>query len=152
MAVHEGVTLSAVVSQLLAPDKDVAARDDLAGRRVLLRVDFNVPLDESNGSVADDTRVRAALPTIRLLLERRAKVVLASHFGRPDPRKQTRDQMVAMYSLRPVAAVLQRELGPEVFRGMAPDCIGPAAEAELAKLQDGQAGMPYRTARRADAG
>ncbi len=102
---------------------------DLAGKRVLVRVDFNVPLDERH-EVADDTRIRAALPTIRYALDKGAKVLLVSHLGRP------KGKVVPALSLTPVARRLAELLGRPVV--MAPDCIGPAVEAAAVALTPGQ--------------
>jgi len=99
-----------------------------AGRRVLVRVDFNVPVKE--GEVRDDTRIVAALPTIRYLLEKRARIVLMSHLGRPKGGPDAKN------SLKPVAARLERLLRQPV--AFAPDCVGPEVEAMARSLQDGQ--------------
>jgi phosphoglycerate kinase len=101
---------------------------DLKGKRVLVRVDFNVPVE--NGVITDDTRIRAAVPTIKAILAQQPKsVVLMSHFGRPkggpDPK----------YSLAPVAPALAALLGVDV--AFAPDAVGEAAEHALANLPDG---------------
>ncbi len=101
---------------------------ELAGKRVFLRVDFNVPLEE--GRVAEDTRIRAALPTIELCLKAGAAVLLASHLGRP---KGTPD---SHYSLRPVAIKLEELLGRPV--PLLPDCVGPEVEAAAAALKPGE--------------
>jgi phosphoglycerate kinase len=102
---------------------------DLTGKRVLVRVDFNVPLNEKQ-EVTDDTRIRAALPTIRHALGQGAKVLLISHLGRP------KGKVVPSLSLAPVAARLSRLLGKPV--AMAPDCMGDAVQAAVAALQPGQ--------------
>src|SRR5437868_10997109 len=102
----------------------------VAGRRVLVRVDFNVPLD-TELHITDDTRIRAALPTIRYLLGHGAAVILMSHLGRP---KGTRTNK---YRLRPVAKRLSELLNQRVL--LAPDCVGPEVEAQANALQPGQA-------------
>jgi len=105
---------------------------DLAGKRVLIRVDFNVPLDDRH-EVTDDTRIRAALPTIRYALNKGAKTLLLSHLGRP------KGKVVPSMSLTPAARRLTELLGRPV--AMAPDCIGGEAETAAAKLAPGQALM-----------
>src|SRR6266851_2579910 len=102
---------------------------DLTGKRVLVRVDFNVPLD-SHQHITDDTRIRAALPTIRYLLDQGASVILMSHLGRPDGK------VVDTLSLAPIAQHLSELLGTPVE--MAKDCIGPEVEAQAISLQPGQ--------------
>jgi len=99
---------------------------DLEGKRVLVRVDFNVPLEE--GHIADDSRIRAALPTIRELRERGARVVLASHLGRPQHREPE-------LSLRPVADRLAELTGADVT--LAPGVAGPEVEALAQNLHPG---------------
>ena len=101
---------------------------DVHGKRVLVRVDFNVPLKE--GKIVDDTRIRAALPTLRYLVERGARVIVASHLGRPDGRRDPR------LSLRPVALRLAELIGRPVT--LAEDCVGPAAEHAAADLIPGE--------------
>jgi len=108
--------------------KKTVADVDVRAKRVLVRVDFNVPLDPAGG-VADDTRIVAALPTIRYLVERRARVVLASHLGRPKGEPDPK------YSLAPVARRLGELLGTPV--ALAPDCAGPAAAAAVDGLKPG---------------
>ncbi|QFZ91378.2 phosphoglycerate kinase [Synechococcus elongatus] len=102
---------------------------DLEGKRVLVRVDFNVPLD-GNGKITDDTRIRAALPTIRYLSENGAKVILASHFGRP------KGKPVESMRLTPVAERLSELLGRPVVKTT--DAIGAGAEAQVAATNNGQ--------------
>ncbi|MFA0731836.1 MAG: hypothetical protein LKKZDAJK_001956 [Candidatus Fervidibacter sp.] len=101
---------------------------DVQGKRVLVRVDFNVPIE--NGKVLDDWRLRATLPTIRYLAERGAKVILLSHLGRP---KGKRDEQ---FSLRPVAQRLSELLGQPVQ--FADDCVGEVAEQGVARLRAGE--------------
>jgi phosphoglycerate kinase len=101
---------------------------DLRGKRVFIRVDFNVPLKE--GVVTDDTRIRETLPTLRLAIEKGGRLVLASHLGRPkggpDPK----------YSLRPAAKKLEELLGKPV--AFALDCVGPGAEGQSKALRDAE--------------
>lgn len=101
---------------------------DVNGKRVLVRVDFNVPMDEE-GNITDDTRIRAALPTIQYLIKNGAKVILASHLGRPKGKKNPK------YSLAPVAGRLSELLGKDVV--MAGDCIGEEVEKAVASMKPG---------------
>ena len=103
---------------------------DVFGKRVLVRVDFNVPLDQE-GHVADDTRIAAALPTIKYLIEHKAKVILMSHLGRP------RGKVDERYRLTPVAARLQQLL-PGVRVGKADDCIGEEVQQAVSALGGGE--------------
>jgi phosphoglycerate kinase len=102
------------------------------GKTVLVRVDYNVPLD-TDGRLADATRIRATLPTIAWLRDRHARVVLMSHLGRPD------GEVKASFSLKPVAAELEKLLGAPVR--FAPDCIGPQAAAVIQQLQPGDVAL-----------
>lgn len=114
---------------------------DLAGKRVLVRADFNVPLD-AQGNITDDTRIRAALPTVQALIQAGAKVILASHLGRPVKKdKETGAVKIAREgnSLAPVATRLSQLLGQPV--AFAPDCIGPEAEAVVNRLENGQVAL-----------
>ena len=99
----------------------------LSGKRVFVRADFNVPLE--NGKVADDTRIRETLPTLKLARERGARLVLASHLGRPKGKPEEK------YSLRPVAWKLADLLGSSVE--FATDCVGAEAEAKSQGLGNG---------------
>ena len=100
---------------------------ELSGKRVFVRVDFNVPLE--NGHVTDDTRIRETLPTIEFARSRGARLVVASHLGRPKGKPNLK------YSLRPVAAKLAEMLGVPVE--FVPDCVGPDAEAKSRALNNG---------------
>ncbi|MGY2881648.1 phosphoglycerate kinase [Thermostichus sp. OS-CIW-28] len=114
---------------------------DLNGKRVLVRADFNVPLDPQ-GNITDDTRIRASLPTIQALTQAGAKVILASHLGRPVKKdKETGAVKIAREgnSLAPVATRLSQLLGQPV--AFAPDCIGPEAEAVVNRLENGQVAL-----------
>src|SRR5450631_3368107 len=97
---------------------------DLAGKRVLMRVDFNVPQDKVTGAITTTQRIAAALPSINYALEKGASVVLMSHLGRPDGQK------IAKFSLKPVAAELEKLLGRPVQ--FCAECTGPEAEAACA--------------------
>jgi phosphoglycerate kinase len=101
---------------------------EMSGKRVFIRVDFNVPLDGSR--VSDDTRIRETLPTLRLAIERGARLVLASHLGRPKGKVDPK------YSLAPVAAKLGELLGKPV--AFAADCVGADAEAKSKALRNGE--------------
>jgi phosphoglycerate kinase len=101
---------------------------ELAGKRVLVRVDFNVPMNES-GEITDDLRIRTVLPTLRYLVEQRARVIICTHMGRP------KGQRVEKFSLAPVAALTAEMLDRPV--PLAPDCIGDEVAAAVAALKDG---------------
>ncbi|HEX9114206.1 MAG TPA: phosphoglycerate kinase [Nitrospirota bacterium] len=109
-------------------DKKTIEKVDLKGKRVFIRADFNVPLDE-NGNITDDGRIRSTLPTINYALDAGAKVILASHLGRPKGKPSPK------YSLSPVALRLNRLLNKEVK--FAKDCIGPEVEHLVAGMRPG---------------
>ena len=102
---------------------------DLKGKKVFVRCDFNVPMDE-NQNITDNTRIKAALPTIKYLLEQNCKIVLASHLGRP------KGEVKPEYSLKPVAKELSKLLGKEVI--MANDVIGEDATTKAENLKEGE--------------
>jgi phosphoglycerate kinase len=109
--------------------RKMTVRDvDLKGKRVLIRVDFNVPQD-AQGQVTDETRIRESLPTLRYILDQGGRAILMSHLGRP---KGKRDEK---YTLRPVARKLQELLGRQV--GFADDCVGDVAASAAMALKDG---------------
>jgi phosphoglycerate kinase len=109
---------------------------ELANKRVFVRVDFNVPLTEDGQTITDDTRIVATLPTIKYLLLHKAKVILASHLGRPKGKPNPK------YSLRPIVdrlrQLLDHELGSKVNVAFAPDCIGEVASEMARQLESGQ--------------
>jgi len=109
-------------------DKKTVRDVDVTGKRVLVRVDFNVPFDQ-NGGIADDTRVRAVLPTIGYLIDNKARVILCSHLGRPDGK------VVEELRLKPVAELLSQVLGSRIE--VASDCVGPHVEEAVSKLKKG---------------
>ncbi|MBL9021210.1 MAG: phosphoglycerate kinase [Myxococcales bacterium] len=113
--------------------EDLAKADEgrgLEGKRVFIRVDFNVPLDKKTGKITDDARIREALPTIKLAVEKGAKVILASHLGRPKPGK------TAGLSLEPCGARLAELTGWEVH--VPEDCVGDAPKKVIHDLRAGQ--------------
>ena len=103
---------------------------DVAGKRVIVRVDFNVPLDKETGEITDDKRIRGALPTIKYLVDNNAKVILVSHLGRPKNGPE------AKFSMKPAAERLSELIGKPVT--LAADVIGEDAKAKAAALQDGE--------------
>ena len=109
---------------------------DLAGKRVLIRVDFNVPLSKDGGEILDDTRIRETVPTIEYALRRKARVILCSHLGRP------KGKVVVAMSLRPVVdrlrELLDQKMGSQENVAFAPDCVGDVATELVNQLQQGQ--------------
>jgi len=104
-------------------------QEELKGKRVLVRVDFNVPLDE-NRQITDDTRIVESLPTIKYLKERGAKVILVSHLGRP------KGKFTEELKMDPVARRLEGLLGEKVYK--VDDCIGEKVEEAVSKLKEGE--------------
>jgi len=102
---------------------------DLNGRRVLMRVDFNVPMDKA-GNITDDARITAAIPTIQYITDQGARLVLMSHLGRPDGQRNEK------YSLKPVAVHLAELLHQDVK--MADDCIGVQVNKAIEELKSGE--------------
>lgn len=109
-------------------DKKTVRDLDVAGKKVLVRVDFNVPLNDK-GEITDDTRITASLPTIQYLLEQKAAVILMAHLGRP------KGQVKPELSLAPIAKHLGKLLGKKIL--FAPDCVGEVAQAAASKLKPG---------------
>ena len=109
---------------------------ELTNKRLFIRVDFNVPLTEDGTTITDDTRIVATLPTIEYALRKRAKVILASHLGRPKGKPN------AKYSLKPVVTrlreLLDKKLGEGVNVAFSPDCVGEIAEEMARQLESGQ--------------
>ena len=110
-------------------DKMTVRDVDVSGKRVLVRVDFNVPLDKETGAITDDSRIQATLPTIRHLVDRGARVILCSHLGRPKGKADEKLRMGV------VAQRLSQILGQPVITTQ--DCIGPEVEKAVAKLKSG---------------
>ncbi len=104
---------------------------DVKGKKVLVRCDFNVPLDKETGEITDNRRIRAAIPTIQYLLENNSKVILCSHLGRP------KGEVNPKYSLKPVAKELSKLLGKEVK--LAKDVIGEDAKRLVSNIKEGEA-------------
>jgi phosphoglycerate kinase len=154
---HRTVTRQQAIDIVLTPAKDIQLQN-FEGKLVLLRADFNVPLDK-DGHIADNNRITAEMPTIDVLVKQNAKLVIASHLGRPQPGrqaslgalsfqyavvdavsatgKQSLEEMRAKYSLAPVAAELKKRLGDR-FVGMASDCVGEEVTQRIKELQPGQ--------------
>ncbi len=102
---------------------------EVTGKRVLVRVDFNVPLDPRNNEIMDDSRIIAALPTIWYLIGRKAKIILCSHLGRPD------GQVVASLRMTPIAERLSQLTNLPIYT--VSDCIGPKVKKAVDKLKSG---------------
>src|SRR5580658_9600686 len=109
---------------------------DLTNKRVFIRVDFNVPLTEDGKEITDDTRIKATLPTIEYALRHKAKVILASHLGRPKGKPNPK------YSLRPVVdrlrLLIDKDVCPDENVAFSPDCVGEIASEMSRQLESGQ--------------
>merc|ERR1719392_629261 len=127
MATSSKIARSTVVEMAKKSVGDLTEAD-LKGKKVLVRCDLNVPLDGK--TITDDTRIRASVPTVKYLMEKGAKVLLASHLGRP------KDGPEDKFLLGPVAPRLTELLGTEVK--MAPDCIGDAVKECVDAMSDGE--------------
>ena len=112
--------------------KSIKDLENVQGKRALVRVDVNVPLDE-NKNVTDDTRIRAILPTIKMLKEKGAKIILMAHLGRP------KGEWKEEFSLAPVAKYMSKVLGEDVLFVSKP--VGKGADEELKDLKDGQVAL-----------
>src|SRR5574344_2021873 len=112
--------------------KSIKDLGDIKGKRALVRVDINVPLD-ADKNVTDDTRIQAILPTVRFLQEKGAKIILMAHLGRP------KGEVNPEFSLAPVAKKLSEILGEDVL--FVSKLVGQGAEEELAELKDGQVAL-----------
>jgi phosphoglycerate kinase len=102
---------------------------DVNGKRTLVRVDFNVPLDAKSDAITNDSRIRAALPTIKYLVEHGAKIILCTHLGRPDGK------VIEELRVKPIATRLSQLIGRPVQ--IAPDCVGPEVEQMVSRLKEG---------------
>lgn len=111
-------------------DKLTVRDINVSHKRALVRVDFNVPIDEKTGAISDDSRIRAAVPTIKYLTERGARIILISHLGRP------KGKVVESMRMAPIARRLAQVLGKTV--AAATDCIGPEVEKQVAAMKDGE--------------
>ena len=114
---------------------------DVKGKAILVRCDFNVPMQD--GVIQDDTRIKAAVPTIQYLMDQGAKVILCSHLGKPKPDKMTPEEMKGKYSLSPVAQRLSEELGTDVK--FADDLTGVSAKQMINELKNGETGLLENT-------
>lgn len=129
------LTLQPVLDAVLSEAKDLRRAEGLQDAVVLVRVDYNVPI--FNGKVAEYFRVDSSLPTIHLLQQKGAKVVLLAHLGRPKPEEMSQAHLRKNFSLSILGAHLQKALGRS-FVGVCGATVGPAAERAVHALQAGQ--------------